>query len=556
MTNATDVIAHLLPRKAAPIVERHTRMPFGWGLWLRGLPERLGRITRERAEAMVGIFAARAPRPADPVPPAPGRIRALRSLLYQGWGPPPREERWMRWTAGFTTTLMHVAFFLFLLWVALVQIPPPEPDTGEDSSRVRLEMIGQGSPDEAGGAPQAGEPAVAVPSPSDRPASAASAPSEASASPPESIPAPVPTAETAAAAPDPTLTQPQVQTRELAPPELAQQPVRVTEVPEPTRAYVLPPPTPREPELRQPVPREASVRAREVAAPVEAPVLRSAVPTRVIDVAPVNTRRGDVREREVLAPAPQPRTVAVPTREVAPRDVSTPQRDVRQAQVREPSPPAPASAPAPAPAAASTASAPASAPSQAPARPAPSPSSAPRGAAPTAGSPTVAPATKAGGWTTPNRADDWGNSRRNVAGDSAADGQSKPGLYNADGSLRVPGSSGESAPRGAPGGDNDQWTRERLAESGTWLQRPPYDYEPTSFDKYWVPSESLLAEWVRRNVKEMEISIPGTNLKLKCTISVLQLGGGCGLGNFFPDPPVARPPPEIPVKRKSIPTDS
>ena len=53
MTNATDVIAYLLPRKAAPIVERQTGLPFGWGLWLRALPERLGRITCERADAAV-----------------------------------------------------------------------------------------------------------------------------------------------------------------------------------------------------------------------------------------------------------------------------------------------------------------------------------------------------------------------------------------------------------------------------------------------------------------------------------------------------------------------
>ena len=144
-----------------------------------------------------------------------------------------------------------------------------------------------------------------------------------------------------------------------------------------------------------------------------------------------------------------------------------------------------------------------------------------------------------------------------MAGDSAADGRDQAGLYNADGSLRVPGNAGEAtAQRGAPGGGNDQWTRERLDEAGTWLQRPPYDYEPTSFDKYWVPSESLLAEWVRRNVREVDIPIPGTNMKLKCSISVLQLGGGCGLGSLFPEPPKARPPPEIPVKRTPIPTDS
>ena len=73
MTNATDVIAYLLPRKAAPIVERQTGLPFGWGLWLRALPERLGRITRERADAVVATLAARAsPRGPDASPFAPG----------------------------------------------------------------------------------------------------------------------------------------------------------------------------------------------------------------------------------------------------------------------------------------------------------------------------------------------------------------------------------------------------------------------------------------------------------------------------------------------------
>ena len=92
MTNATDVIAYLLPRKAAPIVERQTGLPFGWGLWLRALPERLGRITRERADAVVATLAARASlRGPDAAPFAPGRWRAFRSLFYQGWGPPPRE---------------------------------------------------------------------------------------------------------------------------------------------------------------------------------------------------------------------------------------------------------------------------------------------------------------------------------------------------------------------------------------------------------------------------------------------------------------------------------
>jgi hypothetical protein len=136
-------------------------------------------------------------------------------------------------------------------------------------------------------------------------------------------------------------------------------------------------------------------------------------------------------------------------------------------------------------------------------------------------------------------------------------------LFNSDGSVRLPGSgdagSGDSSqPRGAPGGDQDAWTRERLEQAGTWLQRPPYDYEPTAFDKFWVPNESLLQEWVRKNIRETSIPIPGTSKRLKCVVSVLQLGGGCGIvdPNLNEQPAEARPPPDIPVKRTPIPTDS
>ena len=546
MTNATDVIAHLLPRKAAPIVERQTGLPFGWGLWLRALPERLGRITNEKVDAILGVLASHAPAARRATPFLPGRMLALRSLFYPGWGPPPREERWMRWAAAFSSGMLHLVFFLFLLWVALVQIPPP-PDEAGDSSRVRLEMIGEGSPDETGGATQAGETA------GEQTASAAPAarPSPPQPQPGESSPPP-----TEVAAPTVAMDVPPLPPRDVPVPEIADQPLQVTDVAEPTRAFVLPSVTPRQPEITQPAQREVGVPTREIPTPVTAPVVRRDTPVRAIDVPAMATRDAEVREREMATPAPQIRAVPVPSREVSPRAVATQERNVRQAEVREPSP-RPSPAPAPAVTTPSTTGS-SSSPSTASTRAPSTATAAPRGTtAPTSSNAGPAPATKPGGWSTPARTDDWGNSRRNVAGDSAADGRDQAGLYNADGSLRVPGNAGEAtAQRGAPGGGNDQWTRERLDEAGTWLQRPPYDYEPTSFDKYWVPSESLLAEWVRRNVREVDIPIPGTNMKLKCSISVLQLGGGCGLGSLFPEPPKARPPPEIPVKRTPIPTDS
>lgn len=538
MTKAADLIAALLPRKAAPMLERHTGLPYGWGLWMRALPARLGVVTREKADAVILLLAQRPPRPADPVAPVLSRVQAWRSLFYQGWEPPPREERGLRWFAGFSSTLLHVGFFLFLLWVALVQVPPPPTDAG-DSSRVRLEIVGDGTPEEMGGGQPAAEPT---------PQTAQSSPSPESGGAPAPRSAPQPDVST------PTLSAeiPELTPRDVPEPTIASQPLQVTEVPEPTRAFVLPPPTPRVPDVVAPAVREAGVPTREIPTPVQAPPVRRDLPPRPVDVPQVATREAEIREREVLAPAPQVREVQIPRREIAPRPIAAPEASVRQAEVRAPAP-RPA-APAPAPSSApqgATASTPSRAPSPAAGTPAT------RGSQPGATASGPAAANRPGGWATPQRGDDWGASNRNVAGDSGADGGQKPGLYNADGSLRVPDGAGTAtADRGAPGGENDAWTRERLEQSGTWLQRPPYDYEPTSLDKYWVPSESLLAEWVRRNVREMEISIPGTNLKLKCKISVLQLGGGCGLGSLFPDPPVARPPPEIPVKRTPIPTDS
>ena len=61
MTTAADLIAALLPRKAAPLLERQTGLPHGWGLWLRHLPEKLGHIPHEKAHAFVDVYLRRPP---------------------------------------------------------------------------------------------------------------------------------------------------------------------------------------------------------------------------------------------------------------------------------------------------------------------------------------------------------------------------------------------------------------------------------------------------------------------------------------------------------------
>ncbi|HBN53624.1 MAG TPA: hypothetical protein DD456_06195, partial [Stenotrophomonas sp.] len=146
-------------------------------------------------------------------------------------------------------------------------------------------------------------------------------------------------------------------------------------------------------------------------------------------------------------------------------------------------------------------------------------------------------------------------SQRQVDGGAGAASDQGRGLFNADGSVRLAdgGDRGQaSGARGAPGGESDTWSREQIDRAGTWLKRPPYEHAPTSFDKYWVPNESLLAEWVRKGIKSIEIPIPGSENRISCVISILQFGGGCGLNNpnMQDQPASARPPPDIPFKKE------
>lgn len=114
--------------------------------------------------------------------------------------------------------------------------------------------------------------------------------------------------------------------------------------------------------------------------------------------------------------------------------------------------------------------------------------------------------------------------------------------------MRVPEPGGSASPNRPPGAITEE-IRD-LDRSGTWLKRKPTDFEPTSFDKYWVPDETLLAEWVRKGIEKVTIPIPGTNKRIECVVSMLGLGGSCGLSdpNLNDQPAEARPPPDIPFK--------
>ena len=528
MTQAADIIAALLAGKPVPVVERHTGMPYGWGLWLRNLKERLGSIGRDTSDDMVAALAQRPLAPPSPRQPAMGRWQAFRAMFHPGWDAPLREERGLRWFAGLTSLLMHLLFVLLLVLFALVGLPPPQA-VQEETSRVQVEFIGEGTPEEEGGGPPAAEAAAS--------AQSAAASAQPAATQPQ---ASTPTAAAEAAS------TPEQQVAEAAPP-VAQQNVQVTETPVATIEFVLPPVTEHPPEIAPPQikPRELSVPTREVSVPVAPPVQRP-LPQREVAVRQVADAMPEVRQREIPTPLPQIRNVQVPTRDMPAPPLRAATPGVREAEIAMPNRGSAASSSnAPSTQAAASGNAGQTA-------------ATPQGTQPGATASGSANASRAGATPTPRRGDDWGSSTRNVpgqtGGSAAGDGA---GLFNADGSARVPDSAAGNASRpGAPGSKQQQ--RADADRASKWLDRPEYPYEPTMFDKYWVPNQSVLAEWVRRAVREVDVPIPGTSKKVRCVVSVLQAGGACGLfdPNLNEQPATARPPPEIPVKRNPIPTDS
>ncbi|MDT3499833.1 hypothetical protein [Stenotrophomonas maltophilia] len=576
LPRAEQLIDLLLARQQQPIIlEKNTRLPYGWALWLRSLSP-LPRPFHARE-----VIAVLLPRPLPGRPgtlPALPRWQALRRLLWQDWEPAPRDQRWMRWTSAVASALLHLLFFLLLLWVAVIRTSAPA-EQGADGERVQIEFVGRASQEGGGDQPGAESAAAA--------AAGRTAAGDASGS--ATAPQPQPVAArpqpSPAAAPAAASTPPQATPTEPAPPATPPpSPVQATDVAQATTDFVVPPVSvPRTEVSIVPRDRTPSVRERSVQ-PLEAPPSPQALRAPDVQVRVPQIRQPQVQEREVAivetpVVAPAVRAAEVPVR-VPQQDVQVREREVqavvdpqvRMAPIagREPAVRAPAgrdvqvrerevaSAPVAAPAP-SSGSAAASAPAaQGSAAAVSSPAARPSATSATPAQAGARPTPTPGNWATPARGDDWGASDRTRDGARSGAAQASSagrgnGLFNADGSVRVPGQDGPgNAERGAPGGDNDGWSKERIAQSGTWLKRPPYDYTPTSFDKYWVPQESLLAEWVRKGVKAMEIPLPGTSTRISCVISILQAGGGCGLTdpNMQDQPAVARPPPDIPFKKE------
>lgn len=488
-------------------------LPPAWQAWVDGIRDRLGPGSRERADALVQALVARGP-PPRPAPELLGGWGALRALWRQQWEPPRRDERGLRVFSRSLSIFLHLLFLVALSILMHARFMAPAPGAQRGEHVIEVEFIGSGTPEEEGGGAPPEEVVAESPEPEDdAPQAAATTPQ-----PLETQPAPQPVAEVSEEPPE-------------EPPAPAQppqeQPLVVTETPLPDGTFQVPPlraveitsAQPREVEL---APQLRDIELAEIAE-VEAPAMRPVESVQPEMAAP----ELEVAEREILLP---PQAVQAP--EVARPVVRAPEIPAgeRQARVREiPMPPARDAGEA-----SSAAAAEEREPAQGASEPAP----------PTAGI-GPAPVEREGGWTAPPRDDDWGAAERERPGGQAGTAS----LFNPDGSLRLPGDGEGRVGGGLPPGTITE-DYDKIDRMGTWLKRPPTDYEPTSFDRYWVPHENLLQEWVRRSIRTVLIPIPGTSKSIRCDIVTLAVAGGCSIvdPNMQDQPASARPPPDIPFR--------
>jgi hypothetical protein len=542
--SAADIIEALGLRRRLKSIRPDIpgQLPPGWQSWLDGMSATPRAVVGAAPQDVITEFVHRELAQPPPRVANLNRWQAFATLWRQQWQGPEPEERGLRWFAAIFSAILHLVLGVLLLFLAFVHLPPP-PGASAGETVVQAEFIGEGTPKETGGGAPEGPAPVPSPAPATPAApSAAQQPEQPAPTPPAPQP-PEPVA--AEPEPQPQPAPPEAQPEPAPPVEVppAPQPLEVTQVPEPDTTFVLPPPRPREavvperqitvPEARQPTETISRVQrpTREVLE------VERATP-QVTRIAP--TLRAEEQARLTATPALQPsiaptREISVPAVRAQIRDIPMPSRGTTPGAQ-----PGTSTSNAPAPSGTSS-----TAGTTAPGGQQPAPGSGTNPAAqPGAGTTPNAPP---GAWPSPSRGDDWGVGSRNRPGGTPGSSGTKPGVFKSDGTPNlVPEtpSPGQNAPGSVEAHIAD------LDRAGQWLKRPPYDYTPTTFDKYWRPRESLLQEWVRRGIKTITIPIPGTGKRLQCAVSLLALGGACGLTdpNVNEQPASARPPPDIPFK--------
>ena len=571
MTTANDVIAALNQRRLLKTGHEPSpsQLPAGWQGWLDAMVQTAAPIRHAPPQDWVDSLVQR---PAPAVSKSGGLGLPFFQLLRLGRPPDPREDRKLRIGVGAADVLLHLVLVGLLLWLMYLRfLALAQQQEDEQGEAVQVEFIGRGNVATGGGAlanagvesaPAAASAARrASPTVPTNPGQAAARAADANqpvaleqvaASPPQTL---------AADQTAPILTQPKPVPSDAT----AAQQLQVSNVAQPQpESFQLSPP--RERTVVMP---EIKLRDVQPQQQVEAIATLKAQPVQTLQVKPRDVQlrapelKTQVQALDVFIPdanlLTRERTPSTKSAQATTASVQVPQL---HGQVRElPLQPGEGGVVAAIPgnghasngqasaagAGGNTASAAGTGQAQAgQGAGTQAVQTGGRGVS-TAGT-GAGPGLKAapGGWPGAAKSDDWGASNRNVAGTGAGsgndkgngrNGDGKAGLFNADGSARLP----------------DAWSKNSsvdLDRSGTWLKRPGLEYRGTRFDKYWIPEGNLLQEWVRKGIKELSIPIPGTKLKLKCVVSLLQFGGGC-----MPENPDAneqnstgRKAPEVPFK--------
>ena len=108
-------------------------------------------------------------------------------------------------------------------------------------------------------------------------------------------------------------------------------------------------------------------------------------------------------------------------------------------------------------------------------------------------------------------------------------------LFNPDGSLRLPEDMLDKLDEQFGDKRKFSWQIPHMDDAKKYFDRnPALVYEGTRFDKYWTPDGDaltvLLTKMVQATTKQVKMKVPGTSGSyMVCTISILAMGGGCGV---------------------------
>ena len=543
MATREELLALLVSRRRGlsirPVAPGHDA---SWAQWL-GHDVAAAAVGHADRDALITAAANSARRADEGAEPPRGRVAQLHALTRQGWARERDEPKPLRRFAFSSSLLLNLLFVIALVWLTWLKFFALQ---ASEEETVRVQIVGLGTPEEAGGGDEAAagdvQPASAAATSPTSASSASASASRATASATAANPSAPPAAEAEAGQPAPAPAEQPLVVSEIArePSDFELPPTRVLDIRQPSIATAEPRPVPSERDIPTPLP---SVRSLPTPQPNRTQI--------------VQTPTVQPSERELpTAAEPSP---TMPVRQIAVRPAGLPALRVPENSTR-PLPSASvgdaASAASPNPASTGTAST-SAAQAGSSTRPAQAPTPGLPGATGQAARPGqqaanlgVGPAARTAdsGWPSPNRNDDWGDARRNRVG--AAGG----------------GDRGNPRGQGAGSGLFDSEGRPRLADDsfkprfpdpykeGTWLKRPSLGYRGTIFDGIWRPPETLLQEWVRKGLKTVDIPLPGGRVKIRCVVSVLQAAGGCmpvgGINGVHDQPAIARPPPDIPFKRE------